>query len=174
MTLAKSTDIALRMEAGVALTGDALDALANALVTGDEIEFTIQDPEQAAQAITMRILEAETDEEAFSPTGTTNGKELLGIPLEIHPPLRAFPSTLEGEGPKFFVVFDATRLDNGETVSISTGSRNTLAALINGVKRNRFPERTMKFLLADRPTKAGHYPLWLVKADFEREVVEAE
>lgn len=168
-----SREVAVRMDAGVALTEDSLDELANALVTGETITFGVADPEDAARAITMRILEAETDEEAFSPTGTTNGRELLGIPLEIHPPLRAFPSSLEGEGPQFFIVFEATRLDTGDRIAISTSSRNVLAALINGMKRQRFPERTMKFMEADRPTKAGFVPLWLVKSDYERESVEA-
>ena len=173
--MSPSTDVEKKAEGGsVALVGPTLDEIETSLVNGQDLEVRFQDPELAAQAIMLRILSAKTDEEAFTPTGTTSGRDLLGVPLEIlandsDNPLRAFPSQFEGEGPSFFIAFDAIRLDNGEKLTISTSSRNVLAALINGIRRGRFPERTMKFIPAERPTRAGYIPLWLVKADFDKE-----
>jgi hypothetical protein len=166
--MAESKALVKPDEAGaIAVVGTTLEALAHSLATGAPLELEIQDPALAAQAITIRILDAETDEQAFTPTGTVSGRELIGVPLEIHPPLRTFPSQFEGEGPPFFVVFNATRLDTGEAIAVSTSARNALAALVNGVKRDRFPGRQMMFWEPDHTTAAGYKPLWLVKTDYQ-------
>lgn len=161
--MSPSTDIAT-----FEIIGTDLESLEAALASGKplEIESRLQDPVEAARSIVLRILDAETDEQ-LTPTGATGGRQLLKVPLEIHPPLRVFPSQYEGEGPAWFVVFDAIRLDTGERVAVSTSSSNVLAALLNCIKRGRFPERKMMFVESDRPTKAGFVPLWLVPTNYK-------
>jgi hypothetical protein len=72
------------------------------------------------------------------------------------------PSTYaESEG-KVFLVIAATRLDTGERVTLTTGSQNVLAQLVNMAKRDTLVGAIRVLVTADKATARGFYPLWLV------------
>lgn len=127
----------------------------------DEMVEVVDDPAEMSREIVAQLLGAESDEELESFGNAIGWRDLQGVPMELHA-FRWRPSDFAGEGgASVYFVVEATRLDEGERVILTTGSRNVLAQLTNLAKRGRIPGAVRMLTKADKATRAGFYPLWL-------------
>ncbi len=119
----------------------------------------VDDPALIQREILERLLAAESDEELETFGAATGWRDLEGVPVEIHG-FRWRPSTFE-EGANVFFVVQATRLDTGDPIVLTTGSINILGQLTNMAKRGTLVG-AKRMLQKGSKTAAGYYPLWLV------------
>jgi hypothetical protein len=150
----QSTDLAVRRSSDLT----ALTDLGRILVTGEFDTEIVDDPDAISRQIIEELLAAETDDELERGVGATGWIDYEGIPVEIHS-FRWRKSDYEQGAPIYLIVF-ATDLRDGEPVTLTTGSKNVIAQLINLAQRDRFPVVRM-LTRADKPTANGYYPLWL-------------
>lgn len=147
LVVRKSTDMAQLQELEKVLLGDA------------ELPDVVDDPAEISREIMAQLLAAESDEELEAVGSATGWRELPGVPMELHG-FRWRPSTYEEGAPIFFVV-NATRLDTGERVVLTTGSGNILAQLCNMARRGTLVGAIRALEIADTPTRQGFRPNWL-------------
>ena len=150
-----ATEIAVRKSSDLA----ALDELEGILLGEKDVPEIVDDPAEIQREIMAQLLAAESDEELEQVGNATGWRELAGVPMELHG-FRFRPSTYEEGAPVFFVV-DATRLDTGERVVLTTGSGNILAQLTNMARRGTLTGAVRMLEIADTPTKQGFRPNWL-------------
>lgn len=143
----KSTDVAQLDELEKILLGDA------------ELPDVVDDPAEISREIMAQLLAAESDEELEAVGSATGWRELPGVPMELHG-FRWRPSSFDEGAPVFFVV-NATRLDTGERVVLTTGSGNILAQLCNMARRGTLVGAIRALEIADTQTKQGFRPNWL-------------
>ena len=143
----KSTDVAQLQELERILLGDA------------ELPDVVDDPAEISREIMAQLLAAETDEELEAVGTATGWRDLAGVPMELHG-FRWRPSNFEEGAPIFFVV-NATRLDTGERVVVTTGSGNILAQLTNMARRGTLVGAVRSLEIADTQTRNGFRPNWL-------------
>lgn len=136
----------------------ALDEFDRILTTGEAPPEIVDDPNEISREIIMQLLAAETDEQLESFGAAVGWRELEGVPVEIRG-FRWRRSDFE-EGAAVYVIVNATRLDNGEAVVLTTGSANVMAALSNMARRGTLIG-AVRVLERGEKTKAGYYPLWL-------------
>lgn len=155
--MSKTQEIAVRSSTDLASLDD-LEAIL--LDDQHEIPPVADDPAEISKEIMAQLLAAESDEE-LDQVGTAVGlRDLLGVPLELHG-FKWRPSSFE-EGQRVFFVLSATRMDTGERIVATTGSGNVLAQLVNRAKRGTLVGARVKAEQADKPTKSGFRPYWLV------------
>lgn len=130
------------------------------LLSGERIEQTAMDPEEASRAVLEQILASDSDAALFRSQKAIGWRDLLGLPIELtdYPAWR--PSTFEEGSNVFFVVF-GRRMDTGDNVILTTGARNVLAQLVNMAKRKVLVGAIVQLVEAEKPTKQGYRPLWL-------------
>lgn len=138
----------------------SLDRFDEALLTGIVESSVIQDPQELARQIVAQLLAAGSDEELEQFGNAVAWNELLNVPVEIKN-FKWLESTFEGEGPPVYVVVQATRLDTGDPVTLTNGSRNVMAALSNMARRGTLFGAVRVLVEADKATRAGFKPLWL-------------
>jgi hypothetical protein len=148
-------EIAVRKSTDVA----QLDELERILLGDAELPDVVDDPAEISREIIAQLLAAESDEELEAVGQATGWRELPGVPMELHG-FRWRPSTYEEGAPIFFVV-NATRLDTGERVVLTTGSGNVLGQLTNMARRGTLVGAIRALEIADQPTKQGFRPNWL-------------
>lgn len=148
------TDIVVRKSNDLA----QLSELERILLTDEAVEV-VDDPEQMSKEIMAQLLGAESDEELENFGNAQGWRDLEGVPMLIHN-FRWRPSDFE-EGASVYFVVDATRLDEGERVILTTGSRNVLAQLTNLAKRGRLPGAVRQITKAKKATRGGFFPLML-------------
>lgn len=117
------------------------------------------DPEAIAREIMEQIWNATTDEELVLVGQATPWQDLLGVPVEITS--FTWRKSQYDQGAKVFFVIQATRLDDGERVVLTTSGKNVIMALANIARRDAFPFTGM-LQRSEKPTAAGYHPLWLV------------
>lgn len=147
LVVRKSTDVAQLDELERILLGDA------------ELPDVVDDPAEISREIMAQLLAAESDEELEAVGEAIGWRELPGVPMELHG-FRWRPSSFEEGAPVFFVV-NATRLDSGARVVLTTGSGNILAQLCNMARRGTLVGAIRALEIADTPTKQGFRPNWL-------------
>lgn len=150
-----SQEIAVRKSTDLA----ALDELEQILLGEKEAPEVVDDPQEISREIIAQLLAAETDEELEQVGAAIGWRELAGVPVQIEN-FRWRPSAYEEGAPVFFVV-QATRLDTGERVVLTTGSGNVLAQLANMARRGTLAGAVRSVEIADKPTKSGFRPYWL-------------
>lgn len=150
-----ANDLAVRKSTDVA----QLDELESILLGDAELPDVVDDPAEISREIMAQLLAAESDEELEQVGSATGWRELPGVPMELHG-FRWRPSSYEEGAPVFFVV-NATRLDTGERVVLTTGSGNILAQLCNMARRGTLTGAVRALEIADTPTKQGFRPNWL-------------
>lgn len=137
-----------------------LAELERILLTDETVEV-VDDPAEMAKEIVAQLLGAESDEELESFGQAIGWRDLQGVPVEIHN-FRWRPSDFAGEGgASVYFVVEGTRLDDGDRVVLTTGSRNVLAQLTNLAKRGRIPGAVRMMTKAEKATRGGFHPLWL-------------
>ena len=150
-----SNDLAVRKSTDVA----QLDELEKILLGDAELPDVVDDPAEISKEIMAQLLAAESDEELESVGSATGWRELPGVPMELHG-FRWRPSTDE-EGAPLCFVGNATRLDTGERVVLTTGSGNILAQLCNMARRGTLVGAIRALEVSDTPTRQGFRPNWL-------------
>lgn len=144
-----------------------LNELDEILRTGEVNAEVIDDPDSISRSIIDQLLGADSDE-ALQDFGNAVGwRELLDVPVELHGFRWRVSDYAEG-APIYFIV-SATRLDTGDRVTLTTGSLNVLAQLSNMARRGTLIGGVWQLHQAEKPTKAGFRPLWLVQPDSVRE-----
>lgn len=152
---ATTQEIAVRRSTDVA----QLDELEAMLLGTKDVPDVVDDPAEIQREIMAQLLGASSDEELEQVGNAIGWRELAGVPMELHG-FRWRPSTYEEGAPLFFVV-DATRLDTGQRVALTTGSGNILAQLTNMARRGTLVNSIRALEIADTPTKQGFRPNWL-------------
>lgn len=151
--------IAVRSSSDLAELGELEKVLTD---PNHELPPVADDPAEISREIIMQLLSAETDEELEQVGSAIGLRDLLGVPIQLHG-FKWRPSSFEEGQRVFFVVF-ATRLDTGERIVATTGSGNVLAQLCNRARRGTLLNAVVKAVQADRDTKQGFRPYWLVSA----------
>lgn len=130
----------------------------------DEVEppEVSTDPEAIQREIMEQIWNATSDADLLMVGQATPWQELIGLPVEIAG--FTWRKSRYDQGAKVFFVVQATRLDSGEKVVLTTSGKNVIMALANIARRDAFPF-VGKLMQAEKPTAAGYYPLWLVPVD---------
>ncbi len=152
-----------------------LDELKRILLSNEPVENVVEDdPEAISREIVLQLLSAESDAELEAVGAATGWRELLRVPVQIRG-FRWRPSAFQDEegGSSVFFVVQATRLDTGEAVILTTGSRNALAQLCNMAQRGTLEGAVRMMVQSEKPTARGYHPLWLVTPPEYREAVTA-
>lgn len=150
----------------------SLNELDEILLTGELNVEIVDDPAEISRQIVAQLLAAESDDELENFGSATGWKDLMNIPVEIHG-FRWLPSTFEGQGAAVFFVVQATRLDTGERVTLTTGSMNVLAQLSNMARRGTLVGAVRQLEEASE-TRQGFKPLWLRTPENIRKARAAE
>lgn len=160
-TQTPSTDIVVKSSSDLVTETDVLAELERVLITNETLAVSEDDPDAMAAEIVAQILAAESDEQLNAMQGGAIGwRELLDIPVELHG-FRWRPSDYDEGASLYFVVF-AVRLDTGDPIVLTTGSRNIMAQLVNRAKRGALTGQVVKAVQAEKETRRGFRPLWLV------------
>lgn len=149
----------------------SLNELDDILRTGELNAEVIDDPDSISRSIIDQLLGADSDE-ALQDFGNAVGwRELLDVPVELHG-FRWRPSEFE-QGAAIYFIVSATRLDTGDRVTLTTGSLNVLAQLSNMARRGTLVGGVWQLHQAEKATRNGFKPLWLVQPEGVREAAKA-
>lgn len=157
-TASLSTEIAVRTSTDMI----ALSDLANAIRSNKRIEV-VDDPEQMSREIFEQILGAESNEELNQLGQATGWRDLEGKTVKLGANFRWRPSSYEEGAPYFLIVPVELVLPDGrlERKTLTTGSLNVLAQLMNMAARNTYAGTLVRLKRAEKPSSRGYYPLWL-------------
>lgn len=150
------TDLAVRSSADLA----QVEELYEILMGRAEAPDIIEDPEQISREIVAQLLGADSDE------GLVLGKaigwrDLQGVPIELHD-FKWRKSDFD-EGNSVYFIIRGRRLDEGDQVVLTTGSRNITAQLANMARRGTLVGGVWVCVQAEKATGNGGFPLWLEK-----------
>lgn len=135
-----------------------------------EVEVRLADPDTIATAIMARILEADDVSAVFEQAGTTPAADLKDVPLELRDYV-LMRSEYE-QGAPVYALIDAMRLDTGDVIKVTCGSRNVLAQLVTMGRLGALPRRAA-ITEAGKPTAQGFRPMWLVPVGPNNGAVES-
>ncbi len=161
-TQTPGTDLVVASSNDLTAGSDQLKELERILITNEHVEAFDDDPDKMAAEIVAQILAAESDEQLNAMQGgnAVGWQELLDVPVRVEG-FRWRPTDYEEGSSLYFVVF-AYRVDDGEPIVLTTGSRNILAQLVNKAGRGVLTGTVVKAVKSKKATKRGFYPLWLV------------
>lgn len=161
-TAAPSTELEVRRQAEMA----RLDELETILLTGEiEDEQEVDEETRKVQAAEMyrailaEILSAESDQGVQRNSEATGWASLEGVPIELHD-FHWQRSTFDGDGPPIYFVVTGHRLDEGESVVLTTGSATIMAQLVNLKKRGTLAGSVWKLVKGEK-TRGNFVPLHL-------------
>jgi hypothetical protein len=121
----------------------------------------LTEAEQVSQEIAGRILGAPSVADVLAPQVTTPAEDVVNVPLTLTG-VKWLESTLN-QGPKVYAVVSAVSRD-GQVLTITTGASTVLAQLYRLVQLDGFP-CSVRFVKAEKATKAGYHPMWLEAVD---------
>lgn len=164
MAKATSTDL---VPQSMGMDVASLDQLDEILRTGEMNIEVIDDPDSISRSIIDQLLAADSDEQLQDFGNATGWRELLEVPIE----LRGFRWRVSeyAEGAPIYFIVSGTRLDTGDGVTLTTGSLNVLAQLSNMARRGTLVGGVWQLHEAEKATKAGFKPLWLVQPEQVRQ-----
>lgn len=149
----------------------SLNELDEILRTGEMNVEVVDDPDSISRSIIDQLLAADSDEALQDFGNATGWRELLDVPVELHGFRWRVSEYAEG-APIYFIV-SGTRLDTGDRVTLTTGSLNVLAQLSNMARRGTLVGGIWQLHQAEKPTRAGFKPLWLIQPPEVKEAVKA-
>jgi hypothetical protein len=112
----------------------------------------------ATERIVLQLLGAETPEDLDQPWNGQGLRKLLDQRIEITE-VRRIPSEFMS-GPGFYLGCDATLLDTGETLFVTTGAISILAQLGRACQAGWLPLAVIP-RQAPKPSRRGFYPMHL-------------
>ena len=114
-------------------------------------EMEVQDASEFNAAQILRILTADTEEEAFHETQAYSSEDLIDVPLEVYA-AKLLPSQFNN-GKGAFVAADIVRLDTGERC-ILTSSASRVAARICWLQiHGKLPRRVVVTVLSEQTAR---------------------
>lgn len=135
-----------------------IDEIEQILLSGEgQLGVIEEDPSAVADEMIAQLLAAESDEE-LEFKEAEGWRDWLNVPVEIRNVV-CRPSEFE-EGARFFMVVRGI-LDDGSQVVLTTGSRATMAQLINRAKRGTLVGAKVRAVEAKKPTRSGFRPYHL-------------
>jgi hypothetical protein len=150
----------------------SLDQLDEILLTGEMNVEVIDDPVEISRGIVAQLLAADSDA-ALQDFGTAEPwGDYLEVPMELHG-FHWRRSEFEGEGAPIYFIVSATKLDDGSRRTLTTGSMSVLAQMSNMARRQTLVGGVWMLHEAEKPTRAGFKPRWLVQPDAVREAATA-
>lgn len=120
----------------------------------------VDTPEDVSMAIMERILRAESVEQLLAPQGTTQARDIIGVPIVILD-AHFLQSSIEGDGPGVYAVLDC--LVEGEPTAVTCGARTVLIQVIKAKNAGWLP-MACQIEQSSQQTKAGFRPMWLAAA----------
>ena len=160
--MAKGTDVATREPYGKMKkpTADAVKAAYAAILDGAELPHD-RDPQVVSRAIMLRIVEAESFEDAFRTQNLDAWRDHLNRPAFVES-FHLNPSSIDGgTGPGVYAVVDLSWGDTGEKATVTCGGANVLTQLVKMLERGWF-DRPVQLIA--KPTREGFDALWLEDA----------
>jgi hypothetical protein len=143
---------------------DTIKQILRGEIPAENLEKIEVDPEAAQKQMFEQILSAQNDAEMENSGGATPWQKLAGVPVEILGFDAAISDRKEGAGPPIFAVVDIVRLDTGDHLTVTNGSWNVWAALINLAERNQIPG-AVKILHIGEETRSGGRPQRLISPE---------
>ena len=142
----------------------SLDRLDEILLTGDAGVEIVDDPAELSRGIVAQLLAA-PDDAALQAFGNAEPwGDYLEVPMEIRG-FRWRRSDFEGEGAPIYFIVDVTDMKDGTQRTLTTGSMSVLAQLSNMARRGTLVGGVWQLHEADKPTRAGYKPRWLVQPE---------
>lgn len=139
--------------------GAGLDEFAMLLADMKERQDT--DPEEVAQAIVKRILEADTFEKAFGDGEVKGAREILDMPIIVHS-IKINEGDFKDHGGMYMLAEVSDPFDD-DTFLVSTGSSRCMATLFALHRMGAFPAK-VKFMQSKKPSKSGFFAMRLEPA----------
>lgn len=121
-------------------------------------KLTKVEDEDVQGKILALILAADTPTDLLNAGSSIPAESIAGQSITVHA-IRADESLLP-DGQDFYLHVDASYNGNGRHFTFSTGSMDLTAKLVSADMRGWFPLRC-RVERAERPTKAGYFPLFL-------------
>lgn len=128
--------------------------------------------EEAQKRMFEQILNAADDAEMENLGASTPWQELAGVPVMIHGFDAAISDKKEGSGPPIFAVVDVTDMRTDERLTVTNGSWNVWAGLLNLVDRGEIPG-AIRVLEIGAETRSGGRPQRLVTTKSEQNARKA-
>lgn len=134
-------------------------------ILSDE-EFPEQDAEEMTIGMLASILLAPTSEQALAALDLDRAKQMCGdepggkSPVLMITGARPMKSTIEG-GAACYVIVEATKLDGGESIRFTTGSRAVQTMIWKHMAEGWMPFKAMLEIRREK-TQAGYHPLNLI------------
>lgn len=125
-----------------------------------------EDEEVVQRRILENLLRATKPEDVLRAGETMPSSEVLGIPLQVDA-IRASESGYD-EGPGRYLHVDATIIGNGDRITFSCGAQDVVLKLVRLHQKGWLPVRCV-LRKAEKPTKAGFYPVFLRMLDDDDE-----
>lgn len=116
------------------------------------------DPQEVEERILRSLLTATTAEDILRAGEAMPATEVLDIPLTVMA-IRGTESSYE-DGSEVYLHVDAKIISNGDQVTFHCGARDVIVKLIRLDQLHMLPIDAV-IHKADKPTKAGFYPLFL-------------
>lgn len=135
-----------------------IEAAYAAILEGEPIEF-VSDPEAMAREIAERAKAATSLDDLLSESSLTAWGDLEGVPVTVNG-FHLNPSRFEGNSAVYAVV-SITRLDDGEALLVSVGSKTVLTQLVRALEMGWLPANLM---LRSATTGSGQTAYRLVGA----------
>lgn len=112
-----------------------------ALIMG-QVELAAEDSEATINRLIMQTFAAEKAEDIFGGSGTISSQDAVGWPLSVRG-YTLHRSDLAEDGPAVFMVVDAVRIDTGEVIALTTGSKRIMAQVVTAKARNVLPQNVV-------------------------------
>lgn len=141
--------------------GELVDLPDKTVKTMDALGIRLSDPSDIAWKIAEQLFQAETIDELLDEGGERGWLRHEGEPVSI---LNVWwlPSDF-GESLGFYALVEATVLNTGERVTLSSGSTNVVVQIAGMIKLDQL-DTPVRLVKAKKPTSKGFYPTRLVKA----------
>ena len=107
-----------------------------AILDGEPIEF-VSDPEAMAREIAERAKNAGSLDELLDEASLTAWGELADVPVTVHG-FHLNPSTFK-DGSAVYAVVNIERMDDGEKLLVSVGSKTVLTQLVRALEMGWLP-----------------------------------
>lgn len=166
----KGTEIALRQSADPVKL-DMIKSVLRGEMDASELSPS-GNSEDAQKQIFEQILAAKDDAEMENLGGSTPWQELAGVPVMIQGFDAAISDKKEGSGPPIFAVVDVIDMRTDEKVTVTNGSWNVWAGLLNLAERGEIPG-AIRILEIGAETRTGGRPQRLVTTESDRNARKA-
>lgn len=153
------TAVVVPEETGAVPAPVGIDDFAKLLADMKERQET--DPEEVAQEIVKRILEADTFEKAFGDGEVKGAREILDMPVIVHS-IKINEGDYQDHGGMYMLAEVSDPFDD-DTFLVSTGSSRCMATLFALHRMGAFPAK-VKFVQSKKPSKSGFFPMRLEPA----------